>query len=69
MLIECNPKFVAKWVSKAGGGGHVITFASIPRGIRGAMIEELDDIIDKVKKHLAAYRFDDKLGRYVRRDS
>lgn len=69
VLIECDLWLVEKWVSKAGGGSNVFTFASIPQGIRDAMIRGLDDSIDKLKKHLAAYRFDDKLGRYVRRDS
>lgn len=58
VTIECNIWLVAKWVSKAGGGGHVYSFDSVPEGIRAKMVEELDASIAKLQGHLLRCPFD-----------
>lgn len=54
VVIECDMRFVAKWVSKAGGGDHVYSLDSVPEDIRDKMAEELDDSIPKLKDRLPA---------------
>lgn len=52
VVIECNPRLVEKWVSRAGGGPCVYTLGDLPQDVHDAMIEELDDRINLLKKHL-----------------
>lgn len=52
VVIECNPHLVEKWVSRAGGGHGAYALNGIPQDVRDAMIGELDDRIDLLKRSL-----------------
>ncbi len=64
--IECNPRLVEKWVSRAGGGPGAHTFGAVPQNVRDAMIGELDGRIDQLKGRLPGSHLDDSRGCYVR---
>ena len=64
--IECNPRLVEKWVSRAGGGSGAHTFDAVPQDKRNKMVGELDGRIDRLKGHLAGSHLDDRRGCYVR---
>ena len=51
-VIECNPRLVEKWVSRAGGGSGAYALNGIPQDVRDAMIGELDGRIDLLKRSL-----------------
>lgn len=64
--IECNPRLVEEWVSRAGGGPGAHTFDAVPQDKRAKMVGELDGRIDRLKGHLTSDRLDDRRGCYVR---
>lgn len=64
--IECNPRLVEEWVSRAGGGPGAHTFDAVPQDKRDKMVGELDGRIDRLKGHLAGRHLDDRRGCYVR---
>lgn len=64
--IECNPRLVEKWVSRAGGGPSAHTFDAVPQDKRDKMVGELDGRIDLLQGRLAGCHLDDRRGCYVR---
>ena len=58
VIIECNPRLVEKWASRAGGSLGNYTFDAVPQSIRDAMIKELDGRIGLLKERLPGSRLD-----------
>lgn len=66
VFIECNLWFVARWVSKAGGGDRVYSFGATSDDIRGKMVVDLDSSIAKLKSHLKDRPFNPDPDRHSR---
>ena len=64
-IVECNPLLVKEWTSRAGGSPGAYTLEIVPRGVRDAMIEELEGRIGRLKEHLSGSRFDRSSGCYM----
>ncbi len=52
VAIECNPRLVEKWVSRAGGGPGAYAFDAVPQDKRDKMAGELDGRIGLLKERL-----------------